>query len=102
VNKLLEYEMIKNKKEELANYLKITYDEKGNILKTSIPVKISEGHWVNIKESKENTFEFEHTRTAENFESKNGDEILKEDLEFNSQYILKNKNKRVHGKIILP
>jgi hypothetical protein len=94
--------MSKNKNEELVNYLKITYDENGNILETSIPVKISEGHWVNIRESKENTFEFEHIRTVENSESKSGHQILEEDLDFNTQYLLKNKNKRVHGKVILP
>ena len=71
-------------------------------METSIPVKISEGHWVNIKESKGNTFEFEHIRTAENAGSKDGQKILEEDLEFNSQFLLKNKNKRVHGKVILP
>lgn len=94
--------MSKKEKEEKFNYLKISYDENGNILETSIPVKVSEGHWVNIKESKENTFEFEHIRTVENSESKSGQQILEEDLEFNAQYILKNKNKRVHGKVILP
>ena len=94
--------MSKKEKEEKFNYLKISYDENGNILETSIPVKVSEGHWVNIKESKENTFEFEHIRTVENSESKSGQQILEEDLEFNTQYLLKNKNKRVHGKVILP
>lgn len=94
--------MAKKEKEEKFNYLKISYDENGNILETSIPVKVSEGHWVNIKESKENTFEFEHIRTVENSESKSGQQILEEDLEFNTQYLLKNKNKRVHGKVILP
>jgi len=94
--------MSKKEKEEKFNYLKISYDENGNILETSIPVKVSEGHWVNIKESKDNTFEFEHIRTVENSESKSGQQILEEDLEFNTQYLLKNKNKRVHGKVILP
>jgi hypothetical protein len=87
--------------EEEFNFYKVTYDSHGERKKSTEPIKISDGHWVNIHTFKNNEFEIEHIRSISNVKGKTTLDIVGENLEINERLKLELKNKIVQGNIIL-